>query len=368
MSDVPLVDLAAQHAAVGEEIVATLTRLMERSAFILGEPVAEFEEAFARFCDAQHCVGVANGTDALELAVRALGIEPGDEVIVPANTFAATALAVVRAGAIPRLADCDPLYDLIDVADAERRIGPATKVIIPVHLYGQMADMEAVRTLASASDIAIVEDAAQAHGASQNGAPPGADSAVATFSFYPSKNLGAYGDAGAIVTNDGAVASSVRALRNYGSDTKYEHPLAGFNSRLDSLQAAVLSVKLRHLDEWNEHRRRAAELYEELLADVDGVTTPRVAPGNIHVWHIYGVKVDRRDEVLASLHEQGVGAGVHYPKPLHLQGAFSSLGCHMGDFPNAERSAASELSLPLYPEITPEQQERVVDALRKALS
>lgn len=368
MTDIPLVDLAAQHADVGTEITAELTRLMTRSAFILGEPVARFEEEFAAFCDAAHCVGVANGTDALELAFRAAGVGPGDEVLVPVNTFAATALAVVRAGATPVFVESDGRYHLIDTADAERKITPRTKSIVPVHLYGQIAPMEAVRGLAEAHGITVIEDAAQAHGASRHGAAPGRWGAVATFSFYPSKNLGAYGDAGAVVTNDEEIAGRVRALRNYGSEIKYEHPVAGFNSRLDALQAAVLSVKLRRLEGWNAKRREAAARYDEMLADIAEVAHPQTMPGNIHVWHLYVVGVPRRAEVLRSMHEQGVGAAIHYPKPLHLQGAFASLGHTPGDFPVAERAAAEILSLPLYPEITLEQQERVVDALRKALS
>ena len=354
-------------AVVGAAIENELARLMRGSEFILGERVARFEKAFASFCGARHCAGVANGTDALELAFRALGIGPGDEVLVPANTFAATALAVVRAGAEPRFVDCDAFH-LIDVSDAEGRIGPRTKAIVPVHLYGQMAAMEDMTALAGARGLIVVEDAAQAHGASRNGRPPGSDGRAATYSFYPSKNLGAYGDAGAVVTNDDDVDASVRALRNYGSDIKYEHPVAGFNSRLDALQAAVLSAKLPYLDGWNDRRREAAAHYDEMLSDLDDVVVPAVAPGNVHVWHVYVVRVPRRDAVLASLHEQGVGAGVHYPKPLHLQGAFATLGYEPGDFPAAESAAGEALSLPLYPEITTEQQERVVDALRKALS
>jgi len=282
---IPLVDLAAQHAVVGDEIETELARLMRSTAFILGEPVERFEEAFASFSGAGYCLGVANGTDALELAFRALGIGPGDEVIVPANTFAATALAVLRAGATPVFVDCDERYQLIDIGSAAPHLGPRTKMVVPVHLFGQMAPMDQVLRLAAAKGLSVVEDAAQAHGALQKGAAPGTGSAAATYSFYPSKNLGAYGDAGAVVTNDPARADAIRALRNYGSDVKYEHPVAGFNSRLDALQAAVLWVKLRYLERWNEQRRSAAQRYDELLADLD-VRAPEIAPGNIHVWHL----------------------------------------------------------------------------------
>jgi len=366
VSTIPLVDLAAQHATVGAEIEAELARLMRSTAFILGEPVERFEKEFAAFSGAGHCVGVANGTDALELAFRALGIGPGDDVLVPANTFAATALAVARAGARPVFVDCDDRYQLVDVGSARTRVTPNTKAIVPVHLFGQMAPMADVNDIAKSLDLHVVEDAAQAHGARQNDAPPGATTPAATYSFYPSKNLGAYGDAGAVTINDPAIAEALRALRNYGSDTKYEHPVAGFNSRLDTLQAAVLSIKLKHLAGWNEQRRAAAARYDEMLADLE-VRVPETAPGNIHVWHLYVVRAARRDEVLTSLQDQGIGAGIHYPKPLHLQGAFASLGHSPGDFPVAERVASEILSLPLYPEITPEQQERVVDALRKAI-
>ena len=368
MSDIPLVDLAAQHAFLRGEISNELARLMERGSFILGEPVLRFEEAFASFSGAAHCVGVANGTDALELALRAIGVGPGDEVLVPANTFVATALAVARAGATPAFADCDERYHLIDVDDAARRITEHTRAIIPVHLYGQMASMDAVADLAERHGLAIVEDAAQAHGATQKEAPPASQSRAATYSFYPSKNLGAYGDAGAVTTNGDELAAQVRALRNYGSDTKYEHPVPGFNSRLDALQAAILSIKLGHVAGWNDARRAAASRYDELLGDVDGVEIPETMPGNTHVWHLYVVRVRNRDRVLRALIDDGIGAGIHYPKPLHLQGAFAGQGCAEGDFPVAEAAAAEILSLPLYPEITDKRLERVANALRSALA
>ena len=364
MTDIPLVDLAAQHASIASEVDRAIDAVVGRSGFILGESVARFEEEFARFCGARYCVGVANGTDALELACRAAGIAAGDEVLVPVNTFAATAMALVRIGAVPRFVDCDPDTHLVDVGDAARRAGPRTKAIVPVHLYGQMVPIEQLTPLG----LTVVEDAAQAHGTSREGRPPGSGGIAACFSFYPSKNLGAYGDAGAVVTDDEAFASRLRRLRNYGSEEKYDHPEPGFNSRLDGIQAAILSVKLARLADWNDRRRAAAARYDDLLRDVDEVTPPSTLPGNVHVWHLYVIRLPRRDEVLRSMHEQGIGAGVHYPRPLHLEGAFSSLGYKAGDFPIAERAAEQVLSLPLYPEITPEQQERVVEALRKALS
>lgn len=368
MTDIPLADLAAQHARVAGEVMGEITRLIEQGSFILGEPVARFEKDFASFARAGHCIGVANGTDALELAFRALGIGGGDGVVMPVNTFAATALAATRAGARPVFVDCDERTHLIDVEQAARRFPTDVKAVVPVHLYGQMAPMEAIARWARDSGLAIVEDAAQAHGASQDGDAPGRHAAAASYSFYPSKNLGAYGDAGAVVTDDAALAARVRALRAYGSDRKYDHPVQGFNSRLDTIQAAVLSIKLARLEEWNAERRTAAARYDEMLADLEHVRLPETAPGNVHVWHLYVVRVPRRDDVLASLLDQGIGAGIHYPRPLHLEGAFRDLGHRPGDFPVAERLAGEILSLPLYPEITPAQQERVVDALRKALS
>jgi dTDP-4-amino-4,6-dideoxygalactose transaminase len=337
--------------------------VLERTAFILGDEVAAFERAYAAFAGVRHCIGVGNGTDALELALRAIGVGPGDEVIIPANTFIATAAAVVRAGATPALVDCDPVHLLIDSERAAARVTARTKAIIPVHLYGQGAPVEAL-----GNGVAIVEDAAQSQGATRHGRSLGAFGIVAGTSFYPGKNLGAYGDAGAVLTDADDVAQKVRALRNYGSEVKYAHPEIGFNSRLDPLQAVVLAAKLRRLAAWNDARRAAAERYDVLLAGVAGVIRPSTLPGNEHVWHLYVVRVRRRDNVLRKLNEAGIGAGIHYPVPIHLQGAFTGLGHRRGDFPVAEAAADEILSLPLYPHITAAQQERVVDALRAALA
>jgi dTDP-4-amino-4,6-dideoxygalactose transaminase len=364
---IPLVDLAAQHREIADEVAAGFAAVLEATSFVLGRQVAEFEQAYAAFCGARHCIGVANGTDALELALRAVGIGPGDEVILPANTFIATALAVVRAGAAPVLVDCEPVHQLIDVTAAERRISARTRAIIPVHLFGQMAPMAEVSALAKAHGLIVVEDAAQSHGASQHGVGSGASAPVAATSFYPGKNLGAYGDAGAVTTSSDEIAAKIRALRNYGSEIKYHHPETGFNSRLDSLQAVVLSAKLARLPRWNQERRQAAARYDQLLAGARGVERPGVAAGNQHVYHLYVVRVGRRDDVLAKLGAEGIGAGIHYPVPIHLQGAFKQLGHRAGDFPIAERAAAEILSLPLYPHITAEQQARVVDVLRRAV-
>ena len=345
---IPLVDLATQHREVADEVRRGIARVVERSAFILGEEVADFEDAFARFVGVRHCVGVGSGTDALELALRALGVGPGDEVILPANTFIATALAVLRAGATPVLVDCDPETLLIDVAAARPRVSARTAAVIPVHLYGQMAPVEELAPIGPASRRGRRPGAWRA----PQRCAAGAAGRIAATSFYPGKNLGAYGDAGAVLTARRDVAARVRALRNYGSERKYEHPALGFNSRLDTLQAVVLRAKLARLAAWNATRRAAAARYDELLAGVPGVVRPRTAPGNEHVWHLYVVRVPRRDLVLRRLLAAGIGAGVHYPLPIHLQGALRALGHGRGDFPCAERAAAEVLSLPIFPQIT----------------
>ncbi len=363
---IPLVDLKAQHAEIAEEVARGMARVMDETSFILGPAVRAFEEAFARFCQVPHCIGVGNGTDALEFIVRSAGLGPGDEVLVPANTFIATALGVLRAGPSPVLVDCDA-WHLMDPERIEAKIGPRTRAILPVHLYGQLADMEAIGALAAAHGLLLLEDAAQCQGARRHGRPAGTFGAAAATSFYPGKNLGAYGDAGAVLTTSDDLAARVRKLRNWGSEQKYHHPEIGFNSRLDTLQAVVLSAKLARLDAWNEARRRAAARYDELLADVPGVETPGTLPGNEHVWHLYVVRVPRRDAVLERLQAAGIGAGIHYPVPLHLHGALSHLGHRRGDFPVAEKAAAEILSLPMDPHLTEDRQARVVDALRRAL-
>ena len=366
--NIPLVDLGRQHAEVADAVRAGLERVMGNTSFVLGPDVAEFEAAYAAFSGVRHCVGVANGTDALEMAVRAIGIGPGDEVIVPTNSFIASALAVVRAGATPVLVDSDADTHLIDVEAVAAAISTRTRAVMPVHLYGQAAPVEAIEEVIAGREIAIVEDAAQAQGAARNGRQAGSLGLVAGTSFYPGKNLGAYGDAGAVVTDSDEVATRLRALRNYGGEVKYLHPELGFNSRLDTIQAVVLKAKLDRLPGWNEARRKAAALYDQLLADVDGVRPARTLPGNEHVFHLYVIRVADRDDVLARLHGAGIGAGIHYPVPIHLQGAFASLGHGPGTFPAAEAAATEVLSLPLFPGITVDEQERVVAALRQALS
>ncbi len=365
---IPLVDLGAQHAAIAAEVEAGFARVIDKTAFILGDDVASFEAEFAQFSGARYCVGVASGTDAIELLVRAAGIGCGDEVILPANTFIATALAVMRAGATPVLVDSDPGFHLMDVARAAAAITTRTKALLPVHLYGQMADVDSFATQAAAAKIVLLEDAAQAQGATRHGDSVGRRSAGAATSFYPGKNLGAYGDGGAVLTSSEELCGKLRALRNHGSEVKYEHPQIGFNSRLDTLQAVVLRAKLKRLAGWNAARGRAAASYDALLGDCAEVRLPQTLAGNEHVWHLYVVRVPRRDAVLAHLQANGVGAGIHYPVPIHLQGALASLGYQRGDFPVAEAAAREVLSLPLFPEITAAQQTYVVAQLKAALA
>jgi dTDP-4-amino-4,6-dideoxygalactose transaminase len=365
----PLVDLGAQHRQVADEIARGFARVLEKTAFILGEDVKRFEDAFATFTGAKHCIGVGNGTDALELALRAVGVGPGDEVIIPTNTFVATPLAAARAGAVPVFVDCDPETYLLDVEEVAAKITPRTRAVMPVDLYGQVAPMERLAPLAEEHGLKIIEDAAQAQGAKRHGRGAGTFGDAAGTSFYPGKNLGAYGDAGAVLTGSDEVAAKVRALRNYGSAVKYHHPETGFNSRLDTLQAVVLNAKLERLAAWNQGRREAATRYDRLLAEaaLPGVTGPRTLDGNEHVWHLYVVRVPRRDDVLKKLNAEGIGAGIHYPVPCHLQGAFKHLGIGPGAFPVSEKAAGEILSLPMFGEITAEQQARVVDALGRAL-
>jgi dTDP-4-amino-4,6-dideoxygalactose transaminase len=367
MAAIPLVDLRAAHAEVAAEINAGLQSVMASAAFIKGEVTEAFEREYAAFTQVAHCVGVANGTDAVELALRAADVHAGDEIVLPPNTFVATAEAVVRAGGRPVFADVDPDYLLLDPRSVEAAMSQATKVVLPVHLFGQLAPMAAIADVAARRGAIVVEDAAQAHGATQDAKPPASTGLLAGVSFYPGKNLGAYGDAGAVLTDSGDLARRVRLLGDHGSERRYEHVAIGFNSRLDAFQAVVLRAKLRRLAADNAARRQAASRYTELLEDVPGVILPRTAPGNEHVWHLYVVRLPRRDEVLRRLQDDAIQAAIHYPVPIHLQPAFRSLGYAPGDFPVAEEAAKQLLSLPLYPQITEEQQVRVARAVRDAV-
>ncbi|HEY9314831.1 DegT/DnrJ/EryC1/StrS family aminotransferase [Williamsia sp.] len=359
---VPFVDLQAQFADVAAEVMPVLHDVLTTAGYIGGTHVAAFETAYAQFSGAQHCVGVGNGTDAIELALRGAGIGAGDEVILPTNSFIATAEAVSRAGATVVLVDVDPQYLLIDPEQVAAAITARTRAIIPVHLFGQTAPVEQLVDLAARHDVMIIEDAAQSQGASRNGIPTGTTGIAAATSFYPGKNLGAAGDAGAVLTNDDALADRVRIIAAHGSRQKYVHDVVGVNSRLDAVQAVVLRAKLAHLQRWNDLRRRAAERYSEMLASIDGVQSPTSAPGNVDVWHLYVVRVDGRDRVLDGLGAAGIGAGIHYPTPIHLTGAYHD-GHRAGQFPVSEHAAQQILSLPLFPHISVTQQEIVVDRL-----
>ncbi len=368
-SPIPLVDLAWQHAQICDEVTAGWARVVESGAFTDGPDVAAFETEFAAFSGAAHTIGVASGTDALEIVLRAAGIGRGDGVIVPANTFAATAEAVVRLGGRVEFADVDPVSLLLDPDAAETSVTSHTAAILPVHLYGQLAPIPALATLAARKGLVLLADAAQAQGATAGGAGIAAGVVAAATSFYPGKNLGAYGDGGAVVTNDDTVAALARSISHHGIEQdRYLHVRHGFTSRLDTLQAVVLRAKLARLADWNDQRRAAAAHYTSLLAERDDLILPIAVGDNEHVWHLYAVQVDHRDAVIDHLRRDGIGAGAHYPVPLHLQEAFASTGTPPGVFPNAERAAAGVLSLPLYPGITLADQVRVVDALDRALA
>jgi len=361
---IPFLDLAATHALIEHDILDALQRVVRAGQFILGPEVEAFEREFAAYCGAEHCVGVGNGLDALFLILRASGIGSGDEVLVPANTFIATWLAVSHAGATP--VPVEPLetsYN-IDPAAIERAINSRTRAIIPVHLYGQPADMDAVKKIAARHGLLVIEDAAQAHGGRYKGNPAGSLGAAAAFSFYPGKNLGALGDGGAVVTSDADLARRIRQLRNYGSEIKYDHQLAGFNSRLDELQAAVLRVKLRHLDDWNARRRSAAAYYlSRLLPRIGLPAVPHFADP---AWHLFVIRSERRDALRVALAAKSIETGIHYPVPPHMQPAYAHLEMPAGSLPISERLHAQVLSLPIGPTITQEQLARVVEIINAA--
>ena len=361
-ANIPFVDLGAQYDAIRGEISEAISAVLERSDFILGREVDLLEDEFARYCEAPHAIGVDSGISALELTLRAFGIGPGDEVITPANTFIATALAISATGAAPKLVDVDLATYLMDANVVEQAITPRTRAIMPVHLYGHPVNMGPLVELADEHGLVVIEDACQAHGAVYRGRRVGSLGDAAAFSFYPGKNLGAYGDGGMVVTRRDEVADFVRLARDYGQRAKYEHVVRGYNRRLDTIQAAVLRVKLQHLDSWNEARSRHAQLYTRLLAD-SGVVTPREAAWARSVWHLYVIRVDRRDGLRDHLAARGISTGIHYPIPIHAQPAYESLGYAAGSFPVTEASSAQLLSLPMYAELTPALVERVVDAV-----
>jgi dTDP-4-amino-4,6-dideoxygalactose transaminase len=353
-----------QYEAIREEIDQAFHEVTASASYILGDTVADFESEFARFVEAEHAVGVGSGLDALRLALLALDIGSGDEVIVPANTYIATALAVSEVGADVVLVDCDPRTYNIDASRTESALGPRTKAILPVHFAGQAAEMRPILDLAGEHGLYVVEDAAQAHGARYGGRACGSLSAVACFSFYPGKNLGAYGDAGMVTIRDKAVAERIRRLRNYGERRKYEHVVKGVNSRLDGLQAAFLSIKLRHLPTWNAARVQHAEEYAVALAGVGDLVLPQRTADSTHVYHLFIIETDHRDALRDHLAAAGIQTGIHYPTPIHLQEAYADLGLGRGSFPDAERIAGRVLSLPMFPELTAEQREKVVQGIR----
>ncbi|MEE9584420.1 MAG: DegT/DnrJ/EryC1/StrS family aminotransferase, partial [Candidatus Brocadiales bacterium] len=360
-----LIDLEAQHQVIQEEVWAAMRDVIENSAFILGRHVKEFEDGFAGFCNARFAIGVASGTDALILVLRALGIGPGDEVVTVPNTAFPTAEAITLSGARVVFADIGPETLNIDPGAAEKKITKKTRAIMPVHLYGQPVEMEELKELCQSYNLLLIEDAAQAHGAEYKGQRVGTLGDAACFSFYPAKNLGAYGDGGAVVTNDERIADKVRMLRDHGRHEKYCHEIEGYNSRLDALQAAILSVKLKYLDGWNEKRRQHAQYYDKLLSSVKNVITTKVLDKAKPVYHLYVIRVRDRDLLRKKLKEENIDTGIHYPIPLHLQPALAYLGQGKGSFPMAEEAASTVLSLPLYPEMTKEQIETVVAAVKQ---
>jgi len=350
-SRVPFVDLAAQQTAIAWELSEAVDDVASRSDWILGQDLESFEAEFADYCESRYAIGVDSGLSALELALRALEIGPGSEVITAANTFVATALAIVHVGAAPVLVDIDPETYTLDPEAVRAAITKRTRAIVPVHLYGQPADMDSLSAIARSHGLLVIEDACQAHGARYKGRRVGSMGDAAAFSFYPAKNLGAHGDGGMVVTKQRALRDRLRVLRNYGQETKNHHVELGFNRRLDTLQAAILRVKLRHLDAWNRARRAAASLYDELLPE--HVIKPTVAAEVEPVWHLYPIQVEQRDRLAAHLDQNGIGTGVHYPLPVHQQIAFRGLGCGIGSYPIAEAASRRLLSLPIYPELSP---------------
>lgn len=365
---IPLVDLRAQYQDIKADIDEAIASVIRDTAFVGGRYVAEFETAFARYCGVRYAVGVSNGSDALRLALLACGVGPGDEVITVPNTFIATTEAISSVGAEIRFVDVEPERFTLDAAQLEAAITPRTKAIIPVHLYGRPAEMKPILSIARRHGLRVVADAAQAHGAAYRGEPVGVLGDAVCFSFYPGKNLGAYGDAGAVVTNDADVMKRVAMLRDHGRTGKYEHVAEGFSCRLDGLQAAILSAKLPHLELWNESRCAHARLYAHALEDVDGVRTPPDAAGARHVWHLYVIQLEDREVVASRLASAGVATGVHYPVPLHRQPAYAGMKLDVGSFPIAEEQARTILSLPMYPELSAEQIGYVATELRAAVA
>ncbi|MFB2773265.1 DegT/DnrJ/EryC1/StrS family aminotransferase [Pelatocladus sp. BLCC-F211] len=363
---IPFVDLKAQYLSIKEEIDTAVLKLLESTQFILGSEVAAFEQEFADYCNADYGIALNTGTSALHLALLAAGIGPGDEVITTPFTFVATVAAIVYTGATPVFVDIDPVSYTIDVTKIEQAITEKTKAILPVHLYGQPADMNPIMEIARRHGLTVIEDAAQAHRAEYKGQRIGSIGDIGCFSFYPGKNLGAYGEGGAVVTNNPEYARTIKMLRDWGQEQRYHHVLKGYNYRMDGIQGAILRVKLRYLDAWTEARRKHAALYDQLLAN-SSITTPRVMPYSYHVYHVYAVRTHQRDALQQKLKEREIQTGIHYPIPVHLQQAYADLGYKVGDFPCAELVANEVLSLPMCAELSSEQIEFVSAAVRESI-
>jgi dTDP-4-amino-4,6-dideoxygalactose transaminase len=362
---IPFVDLKAQYHSIKSEIDAAVINVLESTQFILGPEVAAFESEFAAFSQVKFGIGVNSGTSALHLALLAAGVGPGDEVITTPFTFVATVAAIVYTGAKPVFVDIEPRSFTIDPNQIERAITERTKAILPVHLYGQMADMDPILEIARRHNLLVIEDAAQAHGAEYKGHKAGSLGDLGCFSFYPGKNLGAYGEGGLVVTNRPDYVRTVKMLRDWGAEKKYQHVLKGYNYRLEGMQGAILRVKLRHLTEWTAGRRKNAALYSELLAR-DGIRAPEEMSYGCHVYHVYAIRTTKREALQQALNAQGIQSGIHYPIPVHLLPAYSDLGYHVGDFPCSEEAANEVLSLPMFAELTEEQIEQVVSAIVQA--
>jgi dTDP-4-amino-4,6-dideoxygalactose transaminase len=363
MIRVPFLDLKAQYSSIKAEVNPAIQNVLDKAAFILGEEVTQFETEFGRAHDARHCCGVSSGTDGNHVVLWALGVGPGDEVIIPVNTFIATAWGATLCGATPVFVDCDIDNYNIDPKEIESKITSRTKAIVAVHLYGQPADVDPLLEIARKHSLYLVEDCAQAHLAEYKGKKVGSLSEASSFSFYPGKNLGAYGEAGAAVTNDSEVAAKFKMIRDHGADRKYYHETYGHNYRMEAIQAAVLRIKLRHLDEWTEARRRNARRYDEYLEGLPATIRPTEMSYAKHVYHLYVIRSPHRDKLQKHLETKGISTGLHYPVPLHLQKAFHDLGYKEGDFPVAEKVAKEILSLPMYPELTEQQLKYVCDSI-----
>ncbi|KRR18673.1 DegT/DnrJ/EryC1/StrS family aminotransferase [Bradyrhizobium retamae] len=361
---IPFLDLKAQYHQIKPEVDAAILRAVERTQFVLGPEVTAFEKRFATYCDVGHCYAVNSGTSALHLALLAAGVGPGDEVITVSMTFVATTAAVLYSGAKPVFVDVDPVTWTMDPALIEAAITPRTKAILPVHLHGLVSDMDPIMEIARRHGLVVIEDAAQAHGAEYKGRRAGSIGDFGCFSFYPGKNLGAYGEGGAVVTNQPEFGRRIALLRDWGQETKYNHVVAGYNYRMDGVQGAVLNVKMNYIEAWTEGRRSVAEQYDRLLAR-HSVVRPHPPAHSRHVYHVYALCLSRRDEVLSAFQEAGIGVGIHYPVPVHMQKAYANLGYRAGDFPITEKLTRQFLSLPIYPELRPEQVNEVVTILEQ---